>query len=328
MDGDRPMRPAAALASIREFFLLEEHTRVAAGYVPDQHARIVALRWAADERLRAARGAASAPSACVLLREGVLALARAHAGVRYPERDVTALPPNECVQYVPDLPPDPADGRTGDSDRVRDVLVATDPLHLDKLDPNALALARIALERTARALKKTVETRTVTHLRALRRGRISAAVLIVLYVIWLGVRSHVLPVNIAIGKPVYVSSYKFNPPDGHGLVDGRPGYTFAVHTNVQDSPNVVIDLQGDYAIDTIKVYNRADGWWDDCLPLVVEYSRDGRSYTELARRETHFGFDVPWVIEASGRMARYVRIRVARRSYLALRRVEIFGRKP
>jgi hypothetical protein len=157
---------------------------------------------------------------------------------------------------------------------------------------------------------------------------LAAVVLILLYVGWLGVRHRVMPINIALGKPVRVSSYKQKPPDGHELVDGRPGFTFAVETNVEESPSVVIDLLSEHAIDRIVIHNRADGWWDDCLPLVVELSRDDRTYTELARRVTYFGFDTPWVVQASGRMARFVRIRVARRSYLALGRVEIFGDRP
>ncbi|MDP9001383.1 MAG: hypothetical protein M3O46_14875, partial [Myxococcota bacterium] len=65
----------------------------------------------------------------------------------------------------------------------------------------------------------------------------------------------------------------------------------------------------------------------DCLPLVVELSTDGKTYAELARRDDHFDSDPPWIVEAGGRRARYVRVRVARKSYLALSEVEVFGRK-
>jgi hypothetical protein len=321
------MGPAAILAPVREFFLLQAPERILTAYTPDQHRRVSELRAAGEARLSAGRGATSALIACVLLRDAVMLLLRARALARNASLgDAVALA--EGALAIPELPRDPLDGRLGDADRVREALATGDPLYLDRLDPAARARLRIALERAAAALRKSVEARTLVHVRAQRWGRLAAIAVLVLYAAWLGVRRRIVPVNVAIGKPVLVSSYKVNPPDGHELVDGRPGFTFAVETNVEESPHVVIDLLADYAIGRMAIHNRADGWWDDCLPLVVELSRDGKTYTELARRDTHFGFDAPWVIEASGRMARYVRVRVARRSYLALGRVEIFGYRP
>jgi hypothetical protein len=96
---------------------------------------------------------------------------------------------------------------------------------------------------------------------------------------------------------------------------------------MEESPNVVIDLLDTYRIQRVKVHNRLDGWYDDCLPLVVELSTDGKTYADLARRDDHFDSDPPWIVEAGGQPARYVRVRVARKSYLALSEVEVFGRK-
>ena len=109
-----------------------------------------------------------------------------------------------------------------------------------------------------------------------------------------------------LGKPVRVSSYKQKPPDGHDLLDGRPGFTFAVETNVEDSPSVVVDLLSEHAIERIVIHNRADGWWDDCLPLVVELSRDDKTYTELARREKNWKLPEPRY--TSGFLAKYARL--------------------
>jgi hypothetical protein len=134
-------------------------------------------------------------------------------------------------------------------------------------------------------------------------------------------------VNIARGKPVYPSSLRVNPPDGHELVDGIVGTSYGVHTDTEESPTVVIDLQDVFKINKVNVHNRADGWFDDCLPLLVELSIDGRTYTELARRDEHFDADPPWVVDGHRQPARYVRLRVPRRSYIALSEVEVFGRK-
>jgi hypothetical protein len=322
------MGSATLLAPVREFFLLETPRRVLSEYTPQQHRRVAELREAGGERLGAARRASSVLAACLLLRDAVALLARARAMARDASLDEEELARLDVSREVPELAADPVDGRRGDSGRVRDALSAVDPLYFDRLDPASRAHLCAALDRAAVALRRGVEARSLGHVRALRWGRMAALGVVLLYAAWLVVRPRVMPVNLAVGKPVKVSSYRVNPPDGQELAVGRPGFTYAVLTNTEDSPHVVIDLQGDYAIRRIAVTNRADGWWDDCLPLVVELSRDDKTYTELARRETHFGFDTPWVIPASERMARYVRVRVARRSYLALGRVEIFGYKP
>jgi hypothetical protein len=290
---------------------------------------VAELRAAGQERLTAGRRARSQLAACLLLREAVVTFARARSLARNATIEDAALALIDGAGEIPELPPDVLDGSTGDADRVREALASRDALYIDRLDLGARERLRTALDRAASALRKGVEARSLTHLRALRWGRLAAAMLVFSYVGWLGVRHRVMPVNIALGKPVRVSSYKQTPPDGHELVDGRPGFTFAVETNVEPSPSVVVDLLGEHAIERIVIHNRADGWWDDCLPLVVELSRDDKTYTELARRDAHFGLDTPpWVVQASGRMARFVRLRVARRSYLALGRVEIFGDKP
>jgi hypothetical protein len=322
------MGPLAILAPLWEFFLLQDPERTVARYTPEQHRRVAELRAAGRERLTAGRRARSQVAACLLLREAVVTFARARAATRDATIDDAALALIDASREVPELSPDVLDGSTEDAERVRHALATTDPLYLDRLDLGARERLRKALDRAATALGKGVEARSLINLRAQRWGRLAAVMLVLLYAGWLGVRHRVMPVNIALGKPVRVSSYKVKPPDGHELVDGRPGFTFAVETNVEDSPSVVVDLLGEHAIERVVIHNRADGWWDDCLPLVVELSRDDKTYTELARRETYFGFNTPWVIEASGRMARFVRIRVARRSYLALGRVEIFGDKP
>jgi hypothetical protein len=313
-------------APVRSFFLLDNARRTIAAYTPDQHARVAQLKAAGDARLAAGRRTPMSIASCLLLRDAVAIFARARAAARDASLDDAALAGLDCASEVTPLSPDPLDGREGDAQRVREALVASDPLYFDRLEPAALARLRIALERSARALRGGVEARSLLHVKALRWGRIAAVVVVAMYGLWLLARTR-LPRNVAVGKPVKLSSYRVNPPDGHELATGRPGYTYSAHTNVEDSPNIVIDLQGEYRIDRVEVYNRADGWWDDCLPLVIELSRDGASYTELGRRETHFGFDDPWVTGGGGKVARFVRARVARRSYLALRRLAVFGKK-
>jgi hypothetical protein len=231
------------------------------------------------------------------------------------------------VALVPDLDPDPSDATPGDADRVRCALGDRDTLYLDRLARQDLARLRIALGRAATALLGHIEARSPSRLRLARWGRLTALGGVALLVAWMGVHRWLGPVNIAVGKPVHASSYHPYSPTGRELVDGRPGFTYGLATGNEDSPTFVIDLEGDYAIDRIVVHNRSDGWWDECIPLVVELSRDGTTYTEVGRREEVFGYDEPWTIAASHRPARSVRLRLARHGYLALGRVEVFGTK-
>jgi hypothetical protein len=316
-------------APVRSFLLLENARRTIAAYTPDQRARVAQLTASGDARLAAGRRTPMPIASCLLLREAVAMFARARAAARDARLDDAALAALDCASEVTPLSPDPLDGREGDAQRVREALVVSDPLFFDRLEPAALARLRIALERAARALRGGVEARSLLHVKALRWGRIAALVVVAMYGLWLLVRTR-LPRNVAVGKPVKLSSqhpHAVSPPDGHDLATGRTGYTYAAATNVEDSPNIVIDLQGEYVIDRVEVYNRADGWWDECLPLVVELSRDGTGYSELGRRETHFDFNDPWVAAGGGKVARFVRARVARRGYLALGRLAVFGKK-
>jgi hypothetical protein len=322
------MRPATLFAPMREFFLLERAHRLVTSYVPAQRARVVELRAAGDERVRAARRVQAAVPACVLLRAAVAAFARARAASLDPSLGDAEVARIDGAELVPALPPDLLDGRTGDADRARAALSAKDPLYFDRLPPEECFRTRVALDRVARSLRGSVDVRSGGHVRALRWGRLAAILVVVAWAIWFfAIRPRQL-VNFAAGKPVHASSLAQNPPDGHELVDGEVTYGFGVQTNKEESPNVVIDLMGEFAVDHVNVYNRSDGWWNDCLPLVLEFSRDGRTFTEIARRTEYFGYRDPWVVPAGERWARFVRLRVAHKGYLALGLVEVFGKKP
>jgi hypothetical protein len=315
------------LAPLRELLFLERAERTASSYTSDQRARVVSLNRAASDRVLAARSAISPLASCVLFRDAVSMLARARAAARDARLDYPDLALLSGAADVLDVQRHPSGEELADADLVCEALATDDPLYLDRLERHALARLRVALGRAAHVLRRHIEVRSREQIRASRFQRCAALAALVPAVIWLGVRWRFMPENVAAGKPVHASSRHPDTPDGHELVDGRRRFVFTVHTNTEDSPHVDIDLLGDFTVDRIAVYNRSDGWWDDCLPLVVELSRDGATYSEIGRREEHFGFAVPWTIEASGRVARIVRLRVARQSYLALGGVEVFGKK-
>jgi hypothetical protein len=318
---------ATVTGPMREFFTQRHAERVVRGYSPGQRALVDELASAAQARLGAGRRASHPVAASLLLRDAVVRLQQAIEAARDPAADLDALGSRDLP--LPRLAPDPARPRAEPSDeaRVRAALASRDPLYFDRLSPEDVERARWALDRAAAVLRRQVEARSLVQVRVTRWGRWAAVGILVAWALLALAKAKLLPRDIALGKPVHPSSQKNAPPDGQSLVDGDTGTSVGVHTNVEDNPNVVIDLEAPYWLQTVKVYNRMDGWFDDCLPLVVEVSLDGKTYDEIARRETHFGTSPPWILDASGHPARYVRLRVPRKGYLALSEVEVYGKK-
>lgn len=92
------------------------------------------------------------------------------------------------------------------------------------------------------------------------------------------------------------------------------------HTNEEDSPWVQYDLGEPKTFHEVEVQNRLDCCGDRAVPLVVEVSDDEKSWTQVARMDEPFA---RWVPTFPPRRARYVRLRVARRSILHLEAVAI-----
>jgi hypothetical protein len=319
----------AALQAISEFFTLRTAERTIRGYTPAKHLRLRAHFEAAERRLAAARRVPHAIPAAVLFHGAVSHYLRAIEALRdVDESEHTAGARDLWAAQLHAVPEDPTRPMAipTDDERVRAALATHDPLYFDQLSPEDAEKARWALERAACMLRRRVEPRSLANVRGARWGRAIGLAVIVAYVAVAGIRARLLPRNIALGRPVHPSSLMMNPPDGHELVDGEIGSSYGVATNVQDSPFVVIDLEDVYLLDRVNVHNRADTAFDDCLPLVVELSTDGTSYAEIARREEHFDANPPWVVDGHQQPARYVRLRVARHSYLALSEVEVFGK--
>jgi hypothetical protein len=316
-------------ASLVDFFVQSRAERTARAYSAHQRAGVRACFDAAECRLRAGRRVVPPVPAAVLLREAVVYyLLAAQVGKGGVAADETLSWPTLASEMAV-LAPDPARPVVDPTDdaRVRAALATRESLYFDRLSPEDAAATRWALDRAASMLRGRVEARSLANIRATRWGRVAALGIVLGYAALEAIRAAVVMPNVALHKPVSPSSVAHVPADGQSLVDGETGTSFGVHTQVEDSPRVVIDLLDTYRIRRLKVHNRVDGWFDDCLPLVAELSEDGRSYKEIARRDTHFGGDPPWVIDANDEPARYVRLRIPRKGYLALSEVEVFGRR-
>lgn len=90
-------------------------------------------------------------------------------------------------------------------------------------------------------------------------------------------------------------------------------------TKEEPNPWVQYDFRSERRLHSIAITNRTDCCYERAVPLVVETSNDGRRWKEQVRATEQF---MTWSAKLRGR-ARYVRLRVARTSYLHLSTVII-----
>jgi len=111
-------------------------------------------------------------------------------------------------------------------------------------------------------------------------------------------------------------------------VDGNPNNMWSggscASTDGQESPWWQVDLQGNFAISQVKIWNRKDCCPDRLLPLKVEVSANGGTWTQCGTLtgtgEAGKVYEVACV--ATGR---YVKITATRNTYLTMCEVEVLG---
>ena len=116
-----------------------------------------------------------------------------------------------------------------------------------------------------------------------------------------------------------------SPPSG--FTDGIKSGAYGVETTVSAAPWVQVDLEGLYAVGTVKIYNRGDTAFDAGLPMTLQLSENGRDFVDVDTRATSFSQAKPWVTKTQNRVCRYVRVCATPGHYIALAEIEVFGRK-
>jgi len=285
---------------------------------------------AGETRAQAAPGDVGPEMAAVsvsLLRDAAVCLLRAVHHSRHPDAElVVGAPPLSALEPLLDEPgvrPDSDDGLR----LVRTALGVTDCTAFDLMSADDLQRLQMSLEPLVSALRARIDLRTDAYFRSLGVARVAIVSLLVIYG-FARLSSRLLrPENVAFGRPVQMSSRHPGTPDPSELVDGVVGGTYGAHTQVGGPapPWIVVDLQRPRNIHRIIVYNRGDQNLDACLPYSVSVSEDGRTYQQIARRETHFGsgdfLSSPWTIKRTVR-ARFVRVEA--HDYIALSELEVF----
>ncbi|MBZ5670938.1 MAG: discoidin domain-containing protein [Acidobacteriia bacterium] len=129
--------------------------------------------------------------------------------------------------------------------------------------------------------------------------------------------------NLALGKPTQQSStYSGDFPASNG-VDGRKDDGSMFHTNNERNPWWQVDLQGNYALSYIMLYNRTGCCAERERTVQLLLSQNGSNWQRIY---SHNGTDFRELrVEAGGRQARYVRVQLAEQNYFHLQEVEVYG---
>ena len=128
------------------------------------------------------------------------------------------------------------------------------------------------------------------------------------------------PKNIAAGAAWRASSAESPYGTSAGKVPVSAKGSFFFHTNEEDSPWVEIELTSG-SVSGAKIVNRPDCCQTRAIPLVIELSQDQQSWTEVAHRSQPFS---TWNVRFARQPARWLRVRVPRRSILHLAKIEVY----
>ena len=93
---------------------------------------------------------------------------------------------------------------------------------------------------------------------------------------------------------------------------------FFFSTKEENEPWLQIDLGGEHTFSEVRVVNRSDCCGERAVPLILEVRGRDAPFREIARQVEAFD---TWVATFPAISARFIRLRVARRSYLHLKRV-------
>ncbi len=182
-----------------------------------------------------------------------------------------------------------------------------------------------ATDRLTRLVERAIEPRTMRDLKASVVARVAPLVLVPIAVIAWTVPPLFQPKSLTLNKPVKVSSSRESeaPPGGQSVVNGKIEMTYGMQTNEEQNPWVMVDLERPTFVHRIVVYNRGDGWFADCLPLVLEVGLDASSLRVVETRETLFTQRRPWEIKL-GDTIRFIRLSKRGPGYITLAEIAAY----
>jgi hypothetical protein len=136
-----------------------------------------------------------------------------------------------------------------------------------------------------------------------------------------GIRNVTTGPDLAQGKPWRASSKAYDCHPENTSCGGAHSAMF-FHTEEEESPWVEIDLGSSQTFKRVSVVNREDCCPERAVPLVVEVGDDQKTWKEVGKATETFR---EWETSFSPTKARYVRLRVPRRTALHLVRISVFN---
>lgn len=200
----------------------------------------------------------------------------------------------------------------------RDSFATFADLPLERQRNETIALRAFASALLGDVTGGRAELERMRKQRLVRSGGALAIVVAIVVAVNLGLRWHEHTRDLARGKPWRTSSWY----SGCGSPAQRclESQWFFFHTQLEDSPWVEFDLQRVETFSSVRVVNRLDCCQDRAHPLVIEASRDQKTWTEVARRTQGI---TEWRAEFPTQSARWVRVRSLKKTMLHLKSVRI-----
>ncbi|MBK7865295.1 MAG: discoidin domain-containing protein [Archangiaceae bacterium] len=114
------------------------------------------------------------------------------------------------------------------------------------------------------------------------------------------------------------STFAVCQPAEHNCASARTDIFF--HTQEEDGPWIELDLKELRTFSEVRVANRTDCCAERARPLVVELSEDAKKWREVARHDQVFSL---WSAKFASQTARYVRLRIPRKTAFHLVSVQV-----
>jgi hypothetical protein len=125
----------------------------------------------------------------------------------------------------------------------------------------------------------------------------------------------VILIGNALRGPDLTEGKRWHPSSTNPGVPKAERHEYFFHTQEEDSPWVEYDLAKPTTFSVVEVYNRRDCCPERAAPAAIEVSNDETHWKEVSRRTDSFSV---WEAKFAPTTARYVRVRVLRRSILHL----------
>jgi hypothetical protein len=315
---------------LREFFLLDRARDRSAKVAGAQREQVWKYTRATKRRLlvaRSLRDPGEAHAAALLCRSGAVLQLYAVLAARSSDVDLGVLGVDAALQGLDRVLDEDERGASRELESARRLVLAPDPIAIERLSAKEARQAVRDLERFTRWLSTLVEPRSPRRLRGLRIARLSLVGAVAAALLMYAVVLLASPEDLALRRTATSSSKEWET-EPSGAVDGVKNGRFGFHSAEEDQPWLAIDLGGPCSIRKVKVYGRGDCCHDQSIPLALEISDDGHTYRKIGERSEAFSEKEPWTVEPRPPLqARFVRLRTERRSFLVLSEVEAFGER-